>query len=157
MSKETGPRAGVSGIVEDVKGKAKEAVGAVGGDDALRDEGRAQQEKAGAQRDVATKEAEADAARARRPPARPSSGPTSVDRRLPAPQRRRGWGHRTDREGGCDRIPPPARARRRTRGRALVRGPVRCHDHWMVRSVPSAGVPMAARPSVPAPTFGRLR
>jgi uncharacterized protein YjbJ (UPF0337 family) len=64
MSKETGPRAGVSGVVEDLKGKAKEAAGAVRGDDAQRAEGRAQQEKAGAQRDVAAKEAEADAARA---------------------------------------------------------------------------------------------
>jgi len=64
MSKETGPRAAVSGVVEDLKGKAKEAAGAVRGDDALRGEGRAQQEKAGAERDVATKEAEADAARA---------------------------------------------------------------------------------------------
>ena len=57
MSKETGPHAGVSGVVEDLKGKAKEAAGTVRGDDALRDEGRAQQEKAGAQRDVAAKEA----------------------------------------------------------------------------------------------------
>jgi uncharacterized protein YjbJ (UPF0337 family) len=64
MSKETGPRAAVSGVVEDLKGKAKEAAGAVRGDEAQRDEGRAQQEKAGAQRDVAAKEAEADAARA---------------------------------------------------------------------------------------------
>ena len=64
MTKETGPHAGVSGVVEDLKGKAKEAVGAVRGDDEQRDEGRAQQEKAGAQRDVAAKEAEADAARA---------------------------------------------------------------------------------------------
>jgi uncharacterized protein YjbJ (UPF0337 family) len=63
MSKETGPHAGVSGVVEDLKGKAKEAAGTVRGDDALRDEGRAQQEKAGAQRDVAAKEAEAEAAR----------------------------------------------------------------------------------------------
>jgi len=63
-NKQSGPRAGVSGVVEDLKGKAKEAAGAVRGDDALRDEGRAQQEKAGAQRDVASKEAEADAARA---------------------------------------------------------------------------------------------
>ena len=64
MTEETGPRAGVSGVVEELKGKAKEAAGAVRGDDALRDEGRAQQEKAGAERDVAAKEAEADTARA---------------------------------------------------------------------------------------------
>jgi len=64
MSTETGPKAGADGIVEDVKGKAKEAVGAVTGQDGLRDEGRAQQDKAAAQRDVAAKEAEADASRA---------------------------------------------------------------------------------------------
>ena len=64
MSKETGPNAGVSGVVEDVKGKAKEAVGAVTGHDSLREEGRAQQDKAESQRKVASKEAEAEAARA---------------------------------------------------------------------------------------------
>jgi uncharacterized protein YjbJ (UPF0337 family) len=61
---ETGPKAGVSGVVEDVKGKAKEAVGAVTGNDRLQEEGRAQQDKAGADRDVARKEAEAEKARA---------------------------------------------------------------------------------------------
>ncbi len=63
-TKETGPEAGAKGVVEDVKGKAKEAVGAESGSDSLRNEGRAQQEKAEAQRDVAKKEAEADKARA---------------------------------------------------------------------------------------------
>jgi uncharacterized protein YjbJ (UPF0337 family) len=62
--KDTGPEAGVKGIVEDAKGKAKEAVGALTGQEDLRQEGRAQQEKAGAQREVAVKEAEADRARA---------------------------------------------------------------------------------------------
>jgi uncharacterized protein YjbJ (UPF0337 family) len=65
MTKETGPGAAVSGVVEDLKGRAKEAAGAVRGDDELREEGRAQQDKASAERDVATKEAEADAARAK--------------------------------------------------------------------------------------------
>jgi uncharacterized protein YjbJ (UPF0337 family) len=50
--------------VEGLKGKAKEAVGAVTGDESLRREGVAQQRKADAQRDVAVKEASADKARA---------------------------------------------------------------------------------------------
>lgn len=62
--RDSGPRAGVKGVVEDVKGKAKEAVGVVTGRDDLEREGEAQQDKAAAQRDVATKEAEAEKARA---------------------------------------------------------------------------------------------
>lgn len=62
--KNTGPEAGISGIVEDVKGKAKEAVGTVTGRDDMVREGEAQQDKAGAERDVAKKEAEAESARA---------------------------------------------------------------------------------------------
>ncbi len=61
---DSGPEAGAKGVVEGVKGKAKEAVGAVTGDDGLKREGRAQQEKAESQREVAAKEAEADKARA---------------------------------------------------------------------------------------------
>lgn len=61
--RESGPEAGAKGIVEEIKGKAKEAVGAVSGQDELRQEGRAQQEKADAEREVAAKEAEADKAR----------------------------------------------------------------------------------------------
>jgi uncharacterized protein YjbJ (UPF0337 family) len=49
--------------VEDVKGKAKEAVGTVAGRNDLVDEGKAQQDKADAQQDAAKKEAEAEAAR----------------------------------------------------------------------------------------------
>ena len=64
-SKDTGPEAAVKGIVEDVKGKAKEAAGVVTGKDELRREGRAQQDKAEAERDVAAKEAEAEKARAK--------------------------------------------------------------------------------------------
>ncbi len=60
----TGPAEGVRGIVEDVKGKAKEAAGTVTGRDDLVEEGKAQQDKADAQRAAARKEAEADAARA---------------------------------------------------------------------------------------------
>jgi uncharacterized protein YjbJ (UPF0337 family) len=63
--KDTGPEAGVKGIVEDVKGRAKEAAGAITGKDSLRDEGKAQQDKAAAEREVATKEAEAEKARAK--------------------------------------------------------------------------------------------
>ena len=62
--KDSGPVAGVKGVVEDVKGKAKEAVGAVTGNDELKQEGAAQQDKADAEREVALKEAEADKARA---------------------------------------------------------------------------------------------
>lgn len=61
---ESGPQAGVSGIVEDVKGKAKEVAGTVTGNEDLEKEGQAQQDKAAADRDVARKEAEAEKARA---------------------------------------------------------------------------------------------
>ena len=61
--KDTGPEAGVKGVVEGVKGKAKEVIGAVTGKDELRREGEAQGEKAGALRDVAVKEAQAGKAR----------------------------------------------------------------------------------------------
>ena len=62
--KDSGPEAGLSGIVEGVKGKAKEVAGAVTGNEGLEGEGKAQQDKADAERDVAKKEAEAEAARA---------------------------------------------------------------------------------------------
>ena len=61
--KDTGPEAGVKGVVEGVKGKAKEVIGAVTGNEELSREGEAQGDKAGALRDVAVKEAEADKAR----------------------------------------------------------------------------------------------
>ncbi|MBX9640523.1 MAG: CsbD family protein [Mycobacteriaceae bacterium] len=61
--KDSGPEAGVKGAAEGIKGKAKEAVGAVTGSDDLKHEGQAQQDKADAQRDVARKEAEAESAR----------------------------------------------------------------------------------------------
>jgi uncharacterized protein YjbJ (UPF0337 family) len=64
VANESGPEAGVEGVVEDMKGRAKEAVGAVTGDESLKQEGEAQQDKAAAQRDVAAKEAEAEKARA---------------------------------------------------------------------------------------------
>jgi uncharacterized protein YjbJ (UPF0337 family) len=63
MDKDTGPEAGAKGVVEDLKGKAKEVIGEVTGDESKEREGRAQQDKAQAERDVAKHEAEADAAR----------------------------------------------------------------------------------------------
>jgi uncharacterized protein YjbJ (UPF0337 family) len=60
----SGPEEAIKGIVEDVKGKTKEIIGIVTNRDRLRKEGRAQQEKAQAARDVAKKEAEAATARA---------------------------------------------------------------------------------------------
>jgi uncharacterized protein YjbJ (UPF0337 family) len=64
MTNESGPEAAVKGVVEDAKGRAKEAVGAVVGNESLKQEGSAQQDKAAAEREVAGKEAEADKARA---------------------------------------------------------------------------------------------
>ncbi|WP_059015828.1 general stress protein CsbD [Mycobacterium sp. M26] len=52
------------GLIEDLKGKAKEVVGTVTGRDDLVREGQAQQDKAAAQREAAAKEAEAEKARA---------------------------------------------------------------------------------------------
>lgn len=66
MSKDdssSGPAEGIKGVVEDAKGKAKEAVGAVAGNDDLTREGQAQQDKAESQREAAAKEAEAEKAR----------------------------------------------------------------------------------------------
>lgn len=64
MSENSGPAEGIKGVVEDVKGKAKEAVGAVTGQDSMTREGQAQQDKAESQRTAAEKEAEAEKARA---------------------------------------------------------------------------------------------
>jgi uncharacterized protein YjbJ (UPF0337 family) len=49
---------------EDIKGRAKEAAGAVTGDESMKREGQAQQQKADAEKRAAEKEAEASAARA---------------------------------------------------------------------------------------------
>lgn len=62
--KNSGPEEAIKGVVEDVKGKAKEAIGTVTGRDDLVREGKAQQDKADAQQDAAKKEAEAESARA---------------------------------------------------------------------------------------------
>ena len=53
----------VKGVVEDAKGRAKVIIGAVIGRDDLYNEGKAQQDKAQAQRHAAKKEAEAASAR----------------------------------------------------------------------------------------------
>lgn len=60
---DSGPKSGVKGAIEEVKGKAKEAAGVITGNNDLEKEGEAQQEKADAQREVARKEAEAEKAR----------------------------------------------------------------------------------------------
>ena len=62
--KDTGFEAGLKGVVEDIKGKAKEVAGIAVGNESLQREGQAQQDKAEAQREVAAKEAAADKARA---------------------------------------------------------------------------------------------
>ena len=49
---------------EDVKGRIKEAAGAITGSDKLEREGEAQREKAGAEEDAAALQADANAARA---------------------------------------------------------------------------------------------
>ncbi|OBG76280.1 general stress protein CsbD [Mycobacterium sp. E2462] len=59
----SGPIELIRGIVEDVFGKAKEIIGTVIGRNDLIDEGKAQQDKAEAQRDAAKKEAAAEKAR----------------------------------------------------------------------------------------------
>jgi uncharacterized protein YjbJ (UPF0337 family) len=64
MAGDSGPEAGAKGVVEDLKGKAKDAIGNLTGNTDLEREGEAQKAKADAQRDVATKEAEAEKARA---------------------------------------------------------------------------------------------
>lgn len=60
---DSGPVAGIKGVIEDVIGKGKEIIGIIISNDGLRNEGRAQQDKAKAQRDVAKKEAQAESAR----------------------------------------------------------------------------------------------
>jgi uncharacterized protein YjbJ (UPF0337 family) len=64
VSEETGPQAAAKGIVEDVKGKAKDLIGSITGNEKLEREGEAQQDKAQSQREVAENEAKAEKARA---------------------------------------------------------------------------------------------
>ncbi|OBJ71972.1 CsbD family protein [Mycobacterium sp. 1274756.6] len=64
MSDKNTAEEAIKGVVEDAKGKAKEAVGTVTGRDDLIREGKAQQDKAESERDAAKKEAEAEKSRA---------------------------------------------------------------------------------------------
>ena len=59
----SGPVELIRGIVEDVSGKAKEVIGTIIGRDDLINEGKAQQDKAEAQRNAGRKEPEAEKAR----------------------------------------------------------------------------------------------
>jgi len=59
----SGPREAKKGVVEEVKGKAKEVAGTVLDDDKLKQEGEAQRDKSAAARTAAKHEAEADVAR----------------------------------------------------------------------------------------------
>ncbi len=59
----SGPAEAIKGNMEDIKGKAKEVIGTFFGRGDLISEGKAQQDKAKAQRDVARKEAAAEQAR----------------------------------------------------------------------------------------------
>jgi len=63
MGEKSGPQEAAEGVVEGVKGKAKEVIGAVTGRDDVKKEGEAQQDKGEAQRDTAKREAEAESAR----------------------------------------------------------------------------------------------
>ncbi|BCZ23493.1 CsbD family protein [Mycobacterium senriense] len=59
----SGPIELVRGIVEDALGKTKQVIGIIIGNDGLIDEGKAQQDKADAQRSAGKKEAAAEKAR----------------------------------------------------------------------------------------------
>jgi uncharacterized protein YjbJ (UPF0337 family) len=61
---DSGSKSGFKGFLEAIKGKFKEATGALSDDERLRREGRAQQDKADAEREVAKHETEAARARA---------------------------------------------------------------------------------------------
>jgi len=65
MGESSGPENAGRGVVEGLKGKAKEAWADLTDDDELRREAEAQQDKADAERDAAAKEAEAEKARAK--------------------------------------------------------------------------------------------
>ncbi|GAB2724315.1 CsbD family protein [Nocardia thraciensis] len=56
----SGVREGIEGVVEGAKGKAKETAGAVFDNDSLREEGRAQQDRADSEREAAKREAQAE-------------------------------------------------------------------------------------------------
>jgi uncharacterized protein YjbJ (UPF0337 family) len=56
----SGPQEAKTGVVEEIKGRAKAAVGALTNDENLTAEGEAQQDKAQAARDAAKREAQAE-------------------------------------------------------------------------------------------------
>lgn len=57
-AKDSGPESALSGTIEGVKGKVKEAAGAITGNEELQREGVAEGEKADAQREVAEQRAQ---------------------------------------------------------------------------------------------------
>jgi uncharacterized protein YjbJ (UPF0337 family) len=65
LAEASGLAEAIKGVVEDVKGKAKEVIGTVTGRNDLINEGKAQQDKAEARRDATAKEAKAEKARAK--------------------------------------------------------------------------------------------
>jgi len=80
MDKDSGPKAGLEGVVEDVKGKVKEIIGRVTGRRDVEAEGETQQEKASSERDAAAHEAKAEAARARATKKEANSASAKSDR-----------------------------------------------------------------------------
>jgi uncharacterized protein YjbJ (UPF0337 family) len=85
IQKNSGPAEGVKGVVEDVKGKAKEAIGTVTGRDDMVREGKAQQDKADAQRDVAEEGSRGGIGSRRRQGRRKAPGSQPVSERKRAP------------------------------------------------------------------------
>jgi len=63
LTRESEQEQGAKGAVEDLKGRVKESAGALFGDDEARREGRAQQDKADSQQQLAEKETELQQAR----------------------------------------------------------------------------------------------
>ncbi|MEZ5209606.1 CsbD family protein [Gordonia sp. (in: high G+C Gram-positive bacteria)] len=63
MNDKSGAMAGIKGVVDGVKGKAKEVAGNAVGNDDLAAEGRRERAEAGAERDIAKHEAQAEQAR----------------------------------------------------------------------------------------------
>ena len=62
---ESGPTNAVTGMFEQAKGQAKQAVGAITDDPRMKREGQAQQEKGAAKTDAAKEEGKAEASRAK--------------------------------------------------------------------------------------------
>ena len=65
MENNSGPKAGLEGVIEDAKGKIKELIGMITGRRDVEAEGETQQEKARSERKAAEHEAKAEGARAR--------------------------------------------------------------------------------------------